>query len=400
MDLLAARVALLFLLLVLGASGQAQTFTTLYKFTGGSDGAFPYAGLIQDQAGNLYGTASSGGDLNCGDGYGCGVVYKLDTAGTETVLYSFIGYPSDGEAPQTPVVRDNAGNIYGTTASGGSTHDGTVFKVDSTGKETVLYSFTGQSDGCWPYQGLVRDKAGNSYGTTYGCGSDNAGTIFKVGSAGNFAVLHSFAGYPSDGGAPQYGHLTIDKFGNLYGVTSLYGSTGCIYGCGVLYELSKKGKLTVLRGFAGGTTDGCFPYGSVVQDKSGNLYGTAHACGSYGYGTIWKVSKKGKETILHNFAGGTSDGCYPLAGITRDSKGNLYGVTDGCGANGYGTLYELSAKGTLTLLHSFDYSDGEAPDGEVLRTAKGTLFGTTAYGGKRGPYCDGYDCGTVWKYVP
>ncbi len=165
MDLLAARVALLFLLLVLGASGQAQTFTTLYKFTGGSDGAFPYAGVIPDQAGNLFGTTTNGGEA---DGYGCGVVYKLNTAGTETVLHSFTGYPSDGCAPYAPVVRDSAGNIYGTTAGGGSNYDGTVFKVDSTGKETVLYSFTGQSDGCWPYQGLVRDKAGNSYGTTYG----------------------------------------------------------------------------------------------------------------------------------------------------------------------------------------------------------------------------------------
>jgi len=154
----------------------------------------------------------------------------------------------------------------------------------------------------------------------------------------------------------------------------------------------------VLHSFAGGSSDGCAPSGSAVQDQAGTFYGTTEYCGSSKAGTIWEVSKTGKETILHNFAGGTSDGCNPAAGVTRDPKGNLYGVTYGCGANGYGAVYELSARGRLTLLYSFGGSDGSsAPIGEVLRTAKGTLFGTTL---APSPPCCEDTFGIVWSYVP
>jgi uncharacterized repeat protein (TIGR03803 family) len=372
--------------LVLSALAQAQTFTPLYTFTNSSDGGAPTAGVIQDQAGNLYGTATFGGDQNCSPPIGCGVVYEVTAAGAETVLQSFSG--SDGNGPRTPVFRDKAGNIYGTTQDGGSAYYGTVFKIDVRGNETVLHNFTGGSDGCWPLQGLIVDKSGAVFGTATRCGS-NYGTIFKVDRAGNFTVLHSFA--MSDGAYPQYGHLSMDKSDNLYGVTSEGGTNDY----GVLYKLSQSGALTVLHSFKGGL-DGCYPYGSVVRDKAGNLYGTTSACGSRKSGTIWKVSKEGKETILHNFAGGTSDGCNPEAGVVRDAKGNLYGVTTGCGANGYtaGTLYKLRARGKLTLLHSFEWwPDGVVPFGEVLRTTKGTIFGTTSVGG-------GYGYGTVWSYVP
>jgi uncharacterized repeat protein (TIGR03803 family) len=392
---------------------QAQTFTTLYNFTGGQDGAGPDAGVIQDPAGDLYGTTYQGGDLNRNalTLYGGGVVFRMDTTGKETVLYTFCSQPNcvDGADSGTPVTRDKAGNIYGTTQDGGSGGEGTVFKVDTAGNETVLHSFTGGSDGFNPGQGVIMDKAGNLYGTTqfggaYGCqyGPYGCGTIFRVDSAGDFTILHAFTGTSSDGANPGSGHLTMDKLTNLYGVTPNGGSTECYsgHGCGVLYKLSKKGTFTVLHRFARSTTDGCYPYGSVLRDKTGNFYGTTQYCGSTGNGTIWKVSKKGKETILHNFAGGTSDGCSPFAGVSRDSKGNLYGVTAGCGANGYGALYELSAKGRLTLLHSFDGTVGYPPSGEVLRTVEGTLYGTTSLGSTGNNCTHGYGCGTVWSYVP
>jgi uncharacterized repeat protein (TIGR03803 family) len=364
---------------------QAQTFTTLYNFTGGSDGVDPVAGVIQDPAGNFYGTTEYGGYLNCLSPQGCGVVYRLDTAGAEIVLHSFAG-PPDGMVPSAPVTRDKAGNIYGTTTD----HNGTIFKIDTAGNETVLYSFTGGSDGCNPYQGLIRDKAGNLYGTTAGCGSSNVGTIFKVNIAGKFTLLHSFAGNPSDGGTPLYGHLTMDKAGDFFGVTEGGGANDN----GALYKLSKRGTLTLLHSFSWGSSDGCSPWGSVLQDEAGNLYGTTYYCGSNGEGIIWKVSKKGKETILHNFSYSSSDGCRPSAGVIRDSKGNLYGVTTACGANNHGTLYELRPSGRFTLLHSFSGSDGSTgPWGELLRTSDGTLFGTTSGGGT-------YDYGTVWSYVP
>jgi len=380
---------------VWAALAQAQTFITLYNFTGGPDGDGPFAGVVQDPAGNLYGTTVLGGDLNCYVPLGCGVVYEVNTAGTETVLHSFSG--TDGQWPYTPVIRDSEGNIFGTTYNGGSYSYGAVFKIDTAGKETVLHNFTGGSDGCYPFQGLLRDQAGNLYGTAMACGYGELGngTIFKLDSAGNFTVLHIFTRGTSDGGYPQYGHLTMDKSGNLYGVTYWGGA----YDQGVLYKLSKKETFTVLHSFAGGTSDGCYPFGSVVQDETGNLYGTTPACGSSncrsGCGTIWKVSKKGKETVLHSFAGGTSDGCNPQAGVTRDSKGNLYGVTTGCGAYNDGALYGLNAKGKFTLLHSFSGgSDGCCPWGEVCGSTKGTLFGTAYSGGTYKLY------GTVWSYVP
>jgi len=319
------------------------------------------------------------------------VVFKLHATGTETVLYGFAGYPSDGANPYAPLTRDKDGNIYGTTSGGGSAGYGTVFKIDTAGNETVLYSFTGGADGCNPNQGLIRDDAGNLYGTTWACGPKfNSGTIFKLDAAENFNLLHSFSGWPSDGASPEYGRLKGDESGNLYGVTPHGGASGD----GVLYKLSTTGKLTLLHSFAGPLSDGCLPFGSVVRDKAGNFYGTTDWCGSSNnYGTIWKVTREGEETILHNFAGGPSDGCNPHAGLTQDSNGNLYGITLGCGAYNYGALYELTSSGKFILLHSFDSSDGASPWGEVLWTSNGTLFGTTT-GGGTGAY------GTVWSYVP
>jgi len=375
------------LVIVATQPAQAQTFSVLYNFTGGSDGGFPSAGPIQDSVGTLYGTTYGGGN-------GDGVVYEVSTAGTETVLYTFCSQTNcaDGRDPETPLARDRAGNIYGTTGFGGASYGccGVVFKLDTAGNETVLYSFTG-SDGCIPWQGLVADYTENLYGTAAYCGSrtSNYGTTFKVDASGSLTILHAFAGPPSDGAYPWYGHLTMDEFGNLYGVTQSGGSNNY----GVLYKLGQNGTLTLLHNFTGGTKDGCYPYGSVVQDGAGNLYGVTEYCGSHFSGTIWKVSKKGKETILHNFARGTSDGCNPYSGMARDSKGNLYGVTEKCGANNAGALYKLNASGGLTLLHSFDYADGAYPIGEVLRTTNGMLFGTTYQGGAS-------NAGTVWSYVP
>ena len=232
-------------------------------------------------------TSAAGGDLSCNAPYGCGVVYKLNTAGTETVLHDFAGHPLDGAYPKTPVTRDSIGNIYGIAVGGGSYDYGVVFKINTSGNESVLHSFTGGSDGCYPYQGLVRDKAGNLYGTTWECGSSDWGTIFKVDSSGHFTILHSFAGYPSDGASPYLGHLMMDKSGNLYGVTTAGGkSIGCgLTGCGVLYKLSEGGTFTVLHSFAGRTSDGCYPVGSVVQDRVGNFYGTTNDCGTNSAGT-------------------------------------------------------------------------------------------------------------------
>ena len=386
---LAAASAALIFVVVLGAavftprSAQAQTFSDLYSFTGGSDGGEPLEGVIRDKAGNLYGTTFQ-------NGAGFGVVFKVTATGTESVLYTFTG-GADGGDPYPSLIMDTAGNLYGTTFAGGSSNCaggcGVVFKVDKNGKETVLYSFKGgTTDGCGPGAPLIRDKAGNFYSTTGTCGASNFGTVFKLTKSGKETVLHSFGGTPSDGQYPYCGALLMDKLGNLYGVTD----TGGASGEGALFKLSKSGKETLLHSFAGGS-DGFLVFGGPVADKAGNLYGTADDGGSSNAGIVWKVSKKGKETVLHTFTGGTSDGANPIAGVILDAKGNLYGQTSSGGASGDGTVYELDTKGKITLLHSFDGSDGGTPwAGLLLRDAKGNFYGTTMAGGSGGK-------GTVWQ---
>jgi uncharacterized repeat protein (TIGR03803 family) len=201
---------------------QAQTFSVLYAFTGGADGGTPYAGLVLDNQGNLYGTTTQGGTGLLGCTLGCGTVFKVDASGNETVLHNFGEATSDGAAPLFgSLVRDGAGNLYGTTSFGGSHDSGTIFRLSTSGKETVI-SFTGGANGGFPYAGLVTDAAGNAYGTTYyrgtGCLPYGCGTVFKVSSTGKEAVLYSFTG-GADGGYLWDG-VVRDSAGNLYGPRS------------------------------------------------------------------------------------------------------------------------------------------------------------------------------------
>jgi uncharacterized repeat protein (TIGR03803 family) len=383
-------VVVLGLQLVAAQSAPSRTFKVLYAFQGLSDGGEPYAGLVRDAAGNLYGTAISSG------AFGWGVVFKLRTHGAETVLHSFGDGSTDGRTPYAGLVRDKAGNLYGTTYEGGGIGCvdgcGTVFKLDTTGTETVLHSFAGgTTDGCFPYAGLLLDSAGNLYETTQACGASSNGIVFKVSKSGKLTILHNFAGGTNDGANPLYGSLIMDTKGALYGVAQ-YGGTS---NEGVVYKLSKSGALRVLHSFAGGTADGCNPYGTPAMDSLGNLYGTAVACGSSNMGIVWKVSKRGTERVLHNFAGGTKDGGQPIAGVVLDTNGNLYGDTQygggtGCFGVGCGTVYKLTKSGALTLLHAFTGSEGAFPFGGVIRDVKGNVYGTAFLGGSP-------DWGTVWE---
>jgi len=379
---------------------HGQTFTTLHGFTGGADGGFVFAPLIMDSAGNLYGTTYQGGDYNCdpaNPGRGCGVVYRMDNAGNETVLYSFRTLP-DAEFPQAGLVRDSAGNLYGTTNWGGASNFGTVFKLDVTGKETVLYSFTGGKDGRHPSAGLVRDGAGNLYGTTvyggitscviqrteFGCG-----VVFRVDKNGKETVLHRFNG--RDGGWPK-GDLLRDSQGNLYG-TAYTGTTNN----GTVFKIDSAGKFTVLHRF-NGASDGYNPRAGLVRDGAGNLYGTTESGGVSNSGTVYKVDKAGNETILYNFTFGT-DGGSPYAALVRDANGNLYGTTTlggdlACnGGTGCGTIFKLDATGHETVLHNFEGTPGEFPQTRLVRDASGNLYGTTA-GNNLANY------GSVFKLTP
>jgi uncharacterized repeat protein (TIGR03803 family) len=325
--------------------GPTGTETILHTFTRG-DGANPAAALVRDTVGNLYGTAGSGGPTGtCYPPYGCGVVFKLSPSGTYTILHSFTGAP-DGAFPNG-LIEDAAGNFYGTTSDGGTSSStcfnsfvpgcGAVFKLSPSGTETLLYSFTGGLDGANPDAALVRDAAGNLYGTTVGGGvssacPDGCGTAFKLSPSGAETVLHSFTG-GADGGQPVAG-LIRDAAGNLYGTTTVGGSGVnrlCQGGtCGVVFKLSPSGTETVLHNFTRG--DGATPNADLIQDAAGNLYGTTFGGGAHGHGVVFELircssSPSGYDfKVLYNFTGG-ADGTTPFAGLVRDTAGNLYGTT-------------------------------------------------------------------------
>lgn len=365
-------------------SAPAQTYSesVLHSFAG-QDGASPLTGLVRDKAGNMYGTTSAGG----ASGYG--TVFRLNTNGKATVLHSFKG-SADGATPYASVVRDAAGNLYGTTYFGGSANLGTVFKVDTAGKETVLHTFVGANDGSLPLGGLFLDSKGNLYGTTQGGGAYYQGTVFKVNTAGKETVLHIFSG--GDGAYP-FATPILDKNGNIYGTTE----GGGAWNVGTVFKLTKKGKETVLYSFTGTGGDGAYPAARLIQDAAGNFYSTTWQGGKTcfdGCGTVFKVTVTGKETVLYSF-NGPPDGAYPAAGLVRDAAGNFYGTTAGGGASNSGSVFKLDKSGTETSLYSFTGgADGSIPFYETLvRDAAGALYGTTYQGGAS-------NLGTIFKLTP
>jgi uncharacterized repeat protein (TIGR03803 family) len=264
------------------------TERVLYNFTGGSDGGYPYGGMAHDSAGNLYGTTELGGSGS----YPYGVVFKLTPGGTESVLHNFELSSTDGGAPTSNLIRDSSGNLYGTTELGGASSAGTVFEITASGAESLLYSFKGYPvDGAGPYGGgLLRDTSGNLYGVTWAGGANGSGAVFKVSPGGAESVLLSFSG--GTGGAGPVDGLARDAAGNLYGTAVLAGSgTGCPNGCGVLFGLTTAGREIVLHEFTLSTSsDGVFPYGGVVRDPSGNLYGTLEFGGAHDCGAVFKFT--------------------------------------------------------------------------------------------------------------
>ena len=390
----------------------------LYGFRNGIDGGLPVDNLIFDKAGNLYGVTVEGG------ANGLGTVFKLTPANgiwTETVLHSF-GGGSDGSSPKGTLIFDQAGDLYGMTYSGGSNGCfngcGTVFELTPTAKgdwtETVLYAFTGGTDGGSPQAGLVLDTTGSLYGTTYqggdtSCASGGCGTVFKLtpgfGTRWTESVLHAFTG--SDGAYP-FAALTLDLAGNLYGTTV----TGGRYNGGVVFALAPgragKWKETVLHAFSG-IPDGRNPAAGLALGGD-TLYGTTYSgggmlCGlATGCGTVFqlKPDARGKwtETVIHRFRGG--DGIESFATPVLDQAGNLYGTTFEGGSgpcNVCGTVIKLtpSANGHWqeTVLHNFGSrsGDGGTPEGGLIFNHRGNLFGTTAGGGQIG-------YGTVFEITP
>jgi uncharacterized repeat protein (TIGR03803 family) len=334
------------------AIGQ-WTRTDLYSFLGGSDGSGPRAGVIFDNAGNLYGVTSAGGSGNSG------TVFELtpDQHGgwTETILYSFTG-GGDGAAPDSILIFDEAGNLYGTTASGGSGGNGIVFELspEPSGRwrKKVLHAFKGRLDGALPPAGVIFDAAGNLYGTTSLGGRFGLGTVFELSpaKAGNWkeTILHSFSGVP-DGSNPAAG--LVRSGGILYGTTYSGGSSTCgaVGGCGTVFQLAPadgKWTETIIHSFQG--SDGIESLATPVFDQAGNLYGTTFEGGSGPCGvcgTAFELTPTGsdwEETVLHNFGSKSGDAGTPASGVILSKSGKIFGTTVLGGNNNAGAVYEVT----------------------------------------------------------
>lgn len=301
------------------------------------------------------------------------------------VLYSFQGPPKDGESPSEALLNVN-GTLYGT--SGGGKHGaGTVFATTTSGKETVFYDFKGGStDGANP-SGALLNLNGTLYGATSYGGANDKGVIFAITTTRHETVLYSFKGGSSDGAQPSGALLNVN--GILYGTTTSGGSSSCGGGgCGTAFSITTSGKETVLHHFRGGKTDGQSPNGSLVN-VSGKLYGTTNAGGAnctrgVACGTVFSITTSGKETVLHSFKGADTDGQSPDAGVIY-VKGKLYGTTLAGGAYGAGTVFSITTGGIEKVLHSFGRKagDGEGPQAPLF-DMQSTLYGTTVYGGSSG----------------
>ena len=444
-----------------GGASTDPMLTTLYSFTGSPDGVEPEAPLIFDESGALYGTTvMGGGAISCREPDGCGTVFKLTpptTKGgtwTETVLHSFTG--NDGDRPAAGLIFDKSGALYGTTSAGGGTGGttdcpfffgcGTAFKLTppttmgGAWALSLLRSFMGRPDGADLEASLIFNKSEHLgddndesrldlrfhralYGTARQGGQANCpftpiftqgcGTVFQLrppsirGGGWTLTLLHSFSG--GDGAAPK-ASLIFDKSGAVYGTTiDGGGATTCQLGCGTVFKLTPPMRtggawaFSLLHSFTG--SDGIGPFGGLIFDEDGALYGVAFLGGARNSGTVFKLTPPTMTggawtfSVLHSFTG--EDGLAPVGELIFDESGALYGTTSGGGAHQLGTVFKLTPPATEggtwteTVLHSFTGNDGARPDaGLIFAKSEQALYGTTSGGGVTS--CPG-GCGTVFK---
>lgn len=383
--------ASVFLVLIFFATpdSNAQTYSVLYNFGAFSgDGIGPSGTLARDSAGNIYGATQSGGTQ------GVGIIFKLDSSNAETILYNF-NLPPDAISPPYGVVRSSSGAIYG-SANGGRNGtqlgDGSIFKLTTSDTESVLHSFGSGTDGLDPSGALIQDSKGNSYGVTVSGGTHGWGTLYKITSTGKESILYNFT---LGVGNPE-GSLLLDQHGNLYGTTT----SGGKYNFGTVYEYSAAGRFHIIYSFCpqAHCPDGSQPLAGLVQDSAGNLYGTTLNGGANLQGTVFKVTLSGTETVLHSFGLAGGDGYLPVAGLVSDGSGNFYGTTLYGGTNRAGTIFKIDSAGNESILYSFcsqpSCADGSSTGfGTLIRDGSGNLYGVLGSGGL-------FQSGVVFKLTP
>lgn len=374
----------------------------IYSFAGGNDGEYTDTELVRDSAGNLYGSSVRGG-LSGG-----GTVFQVTPTGVHNVLYNFTG-GADGGEPYKGVTLDAHGNLYGTavTGGGGSCEGGcgVVFELTNSGgvwTQTVIHAFTG-SDGSGPGSPVAIDGQGNVYGTTPTGGAFGIGVVYRLSPNGtggwNFHVIHTFTD-GADGGGGSAGQLLIAGPGHLYGTCTV----GGVNGFGTVYEMALvqgKWQFRTLYAFKD-SPDGGMPYGGVVFDKQGNLYGTTYYAGTNDNGTVYKLTHSNGtwiESVLYRFKGGT-DGSQPISGLVADAAGNFYGTTSagGSGSCDCGTIFKMTRSTTGSWTEKVVYSFPGQPDGKnayngMVRDSAGNFFGATVHGGTS-------DDGAIYEFTP
>lgn len=389
-----------------GAARAANTTPVIYSFAGGNDGEYTDTELVMDAAGNLYGTSVQGGT------FGGGTVFQLTPSGsgwTHTVLYNFTG-GADGGEPYKGVTLDANGNLYGTAVTGGSGSCeggcGVVYRLTNSGgvwTESVIHAFSGGNDGSGPGSPVSFDRHGNLYGTTPTGGADGFGVVYQMksdaGGIWKLRVIHAFTG-GTDGLGGSASRLLLDAAGNIYGVNTVGGANGF----GNVYELTLSGgtwHLITLYSFQD-QPDGASPYGGVIFDKDGNLYGTTYYAGANDVGTVYKLTHNNgswTESVIYSFKGG-SDGDAPISTLVTDAKGNLYGTTSDGGAAscGCGTIFRLTHGSGGTWTESVAYRFPGTPQAAfayngMVSDSKGNFYGATVHGGT------GND-GAIYQFTP
>lgn len=401
---LAAGTVVLGAFLCCGATSDAATTEVIYSFSGEDDGEYTDTDVEMDEAGNLYGTSVLGGD------FGGGTVWQLSPVGggwVHTVLYSFTG-GADGGEPYKGVSLDGAGNLYGTAVTGGSGSCeggcGVTYKLIKSGDtwtQSVIHAFTGGADGSGPGSRVAVDKRGNVYGMTPTGGANGLGTIYvlRPRSSGGYAfrVVHTFTG-GTDGSSGSAGRMVF-RGGRIFGAAT----TGGANGTGTVFQLTPTQNgdwdFKTLYSFQA-APDGVFPYGALLFDRAGNIYGTTYYGGTNGLGAVYKLSPttagEWNETVLYSFQTG-NDGNSSISNLVADADGNLYGTTSE-GGLGSGTIFQLTRGPGGTWIESVPHSFQGSPDGAfpyagMVSDGAGSFFGATVHGG------DDED-GAIYQFTP
>jgi uncharacterized repeat protein (TIGR03803 family) len=351
----------------LGGAGKG-ILTVLYNFgSHEGDPLYPSGIVAQGRDGNLYSATAYGGASNDG------AVFKITPTGTLIVTYDLSSYGGS-----SGLTLGTDGDFYGATIYGGNAPGyGTVFKITSRGKMTVLYDFTGQGYDAYPYAPPIQGGDGSFYGTAAGDFNGNGGIVYKITRSGTKSTLFQFD--HKDGAAPV-APLIEGTDGSFYGTTNAGGNNGDCGsgGCGVIFKLTPKGKATVLHNFGAEY----YPVAPLIEGNDGDFYGTAPYGGRSGnrYGAVFKITPTGKYTVLHTFQGG-GDGIAPFAGVLKATDGNFYGVTAGGGASDGGTIYRVTPKGKYSVICDFDGTNGTFPVVALLQRTDGKLYGFAGEGG-------------------